>query len=164
MADLFLWISVVDECLHHPTGALERAAITEGYASVGNITQRLDVLENQFGRLIYRNSAGFRSGVPTFRGAALAELFVVIELLYNNSSLLHKSGFPGDQLHNLKELIIPLVHREALRIPDDKNSRRIRAAFEWRTRQLKTGRNHVHKKMPDWPKLSPSPVKARSGR
>ena len=70
LADLFLWIGVVDECLYHPVGAFERAAKTEGYGSVGNVTQRLDVLENEFGMLLYRNlSSGYRSGVPTFRGA-----------------------------------------------------------------------------------------------
>jgi hypothetical protein len=160
MADLFLWTSIVDECLYHPTGALERAAITEGYSSVGNVTQRLDFLEKQFGRLIYRNAAGIRSGVPTFRGAALAEFFVVIELLFTSSSRLHKSGLFGQQLHKLKTDVVSFVDKKSLRIPDKKNSSRIRAAHEWRCRQLKTGRNHIHKKLPDWPTLSPSPVKA----
>ena len=57
LADLFLLIRVVDECLYHPTGALGRAAKTEGYGSVGNVAQRLDVLENHFGRLFSRNSS-----------------------------------------------------------------------------------------------------------
>jgi hypothetical protein len=45
LADLFLWISVVDECLYHPTGAFDRAATMEGYGSLGNVANRLKVLE-----------------------------------------------------------------------------------------------------------------------
>jgi hypothetical protein len=60
----------------------------------------------------------------------------------------------------LKELVVRHVRRTARRVSDDTNSKRIKAALVWRTRQLKTGRTHVHKKMSDWPKLSPSPVRA----
>ena len=85
LADLFLWISVVDECLYHPTGAFDRAARTEGYGSLGNVANRLKVLEARFGKLFQENKASsrYRSGVPTPRGAALAEIFVLIELLYS---------------------------------------------------------------------------------
>jgi hypothetical protein len=36
LADLSLWINVVDECLYHPVGAFDRAAMTEGYGSLGS--------------------------------------------------------------------------------------------------------------------------------
>ncbi|MHC2644070.1 hypothetical protein ACVJGB_006938 [Bradyrhizobium liaoningense] len=159
LADLFLLIRVVDECLYHPTGALGRAAKTEGYGSVGNVAQRLDVLENRFGKLFYRNSSGgrrradprgdgrqgarlrsraedaradaqepaqrlfprqarllpgegqYRSGVPNFRAAALAELFAVIELLYSRAWSFGRAGFL-DELHKLKEIIVPPIAEE----------------------------------------------------
>jgi hypothetical protein len=210
LADLFLWISVVDECLYHPTGALDRAAKTEGYGSVGNVVQRLDVLEGRFGKLFYRNSPSdprradslgggrrlgarlrsrakgartdaqepaqrplprharlqpgegqYRSGVPTFRGAALAELFVVIELLYSRASSLEISGFL-DELRKLKGLILHLAPRSARRAPDDADQNRIRAALEWGSRRTKTGRRHDRKKMSDWPTFGVSPVKPRA--
>ena len=69
LADFFLWIRVVDEGLYHPIGGLDRAAMAEGYRSVGNVTQRLDVLESHFGMLLHRRGS-YRSGVPTFYGAA----------------------------------------------------------------------------------------------
>jgi hypothetical protein len=60
LADLFLWITVVDECQTHPMGAFERAAVTEGLKSYGNIQQRLKVLETRFGVLfqsLYKKGA-----------------------------------------------------------------------------------------------------------
>ncbi len=209
LADLFLLIRVVDECLYHPTGALGRAAKTEGYGSVGNVAQRLDVLENRFGKLFYRNSSGgrrradprgdgrqgarlrsraedaradaqepaqrlfprqarllpgegqYRSGVPNFRAAALAELFAVIELLYSRAWSFGRAGFL-DELHKLKEIIVHLSPRSAHRVLDDLDQNRIKASLTWRTRQLKTGRAHYRKKMSDWPPFSPSPVKPRA--
>lgn len=102
--------------LYHPTGAFDRVAKTEGYGSLGNVAQRLDVLESRFGTLFYRNSSsGYRSGVPTFRGAALAELFVVIELLYSLAPSLGKSGTLGE-LRKLKELVLNLAPRGARRV------------------------------------------------
>jgi hypothetical protein len=163
LADLFLWISVVDECLYHPVGAFERAAKTEGYGSVGNVTQRLDVLENEFGMLLYRNlSSGYRSGVPTFRGAALADLFAVIELLHSRALSLEISGFLDELLRKLKGPILDLAARRARRVGDDLGQNRIKTSLVWRTRQMKTGRSHDRKKMADWPTLGPSPVKPRT--
>jgi hypothetical protein len=179
LADLFLWISVIDECLYHPTGPFDRVAKTEGYGSLGNVAQRLDVLESRFGTLFYRNkrldvlesrfgtlyyrnsSSGYRSGVPTFRGAALAELFVVIELLYSLAPSLGKSG-NLDELRKLKELVLNLAPRRARRVPDDLDQNRIKASLEWRIRQLKTGRPHKHKKMSDWSTYGPSPVRPQA--
>jgi hypothetical protein len=161
LADFFLWIRVVDEGLYHPIGGLDRAAMTEGYRSVGNVTQRLDVLESHFGKLLYRRGS-YRSGVPTFRGVALAELFVTIELLYSRASSIGKSGFL-DELYNLKKLILRLAPRDARRVRDDSDHQpRIKASLVWRTRQLKTGRAHDRKKMSDWPPLGSSPVKPQA--
>lgn len=103
LADVFLWITVVDECQHHPRGAFQRAADSEGFKSEGNVQHRLLVLETLFGQLFQRpppkkpkerseeekshpthdRSKHYRSGVPTERGAALAELFAAIEHLYH---------------------------------------------------------------------------------
>jgi hypothetical protein len=158
LADLFLWVRVVDECLYHPIGGLDRAAITEGYRSVGNVTQRLDVLERHFGKLLYR-SGPYRSGVLTFRGAALAELFVTIELLYSRASSTGKSGLL-DELHDLKKVILRLAPKDARRARDESDHQpRIKAALIWHSRKLKTGSAHDRKKMSDWPPLGPSPVK-----
>jgi hypothetical protein len=135
----------------------------EDYGSVGNVTQRLDVLENEFGMLLYRNlSSGYRSGVPTFRGAALADLFAVIELLYSRALSLEISGFLDELLRKLKGPILDLAPRRARRVGDDLDQNRIKTSLVWRTRQMKTGRSHDRKKMADWPTLGPSPVKPRT--
>jgi hypothetical protein len=55
LADVFLWITVVDECQHHPRGAFERAAISEGFKSEGNVQHRLLVLETLFRQLFLRS-------------------------------------------------------------------------------------------------------------
>ena len=112
--------------LYHPTGAFDRVAKTEGYGSLGNVAQRLDVLESRFGTLFYRNSSsGYRSGVPTFRGAALAELFVVIELLYS-LAFLGKSGTLGE----LRKLSCSQPSPErSTSGPDDLDQNRIKASL-----------------------------------
>lgn len=119
LADLFLWITVVDECQYHPRGAFERAAVAEGLKSDGNVQQRLLVLETRFGTLFKRSppkkrkgrseeersspphdrSKRYRSGVLTDRGAALAELFATIEHLYYYA--LSVRGDPSGQLHDV---------------------------------------------------------------
>jgi hypothetical protein len=160
LADLFLWVRVVDECLYHPIGGLDRAAKTEGYGSVGNVSQRLDVLENHFGMLFYRNGS-YRSGVPTFRGVALAELFVTIELLYSRASSLGKSGFL-DELHSLKQLLLRVTPSYAHRVWDDSGQNRIKASFIWHHLRSKTWRGNEGKKMSGWPPYGPSPVRPRT--
>jgi hypothetical protein len=114
LADLFLWINVVDECLYHPAGAFDRAAMTEGYGSLGNVVNRIEKLEERFGQLFHPNklSSRNRSGVPTPRGAALAEILMLIELLFHWASTLEKSG-SFMKVRKLKELILYLVRRKA---------------------------------------------------
>jgi hypothetical protein len=162
LADLFLWISVVDECLYHPTGAFDRAAKTEGYGSLGNIANRLKVLEARFGKLFQENklSSRYRSGVPTPRGAALAEIFVLIELLYSWAETLEQKG-PFIEARKLKELILYLVPRRASRPrdQDDLDQSRISSSLVWRTRLFKTGLPHNPKSMAEWPTFGPSPIK-----
>jgi hypothetical protein len=55
LADLLLWINIVDECLYHPVGAFDRAATTEGYGSLGNVVQRIEKLQERFGPLFQPN-------------------------------------------------------------------------------------------------------------
>jgi hypothetical protein len=106
LADLFLWINVVDECLYHPAGDFDRAAVTEGYGSFGNVVQRIKVLEDRFGPLFqpHKLSPRNRSGAPTKRGAALAKIFMPMELLFHWASTLEKSG--SFEVRKLKELIL----------------------------------------------------------
>jgi hypothetical protein len=65
LADLYLWITLVDECLYHPIGAFERAAVTAGLKNRGTVTQRVKVLEAHFGQLFANRDASqrYRSGV-----------------------------------------------------------------------------------------------------
>jgi hypothetical protein len=163
LADLFLWISVVDECLYHPMGAFDRAAKTEGYGSLGNVANRLKVLETRFGKLFQENkssSSRYRSGVPTRRGAALAEIFVPIELLYSWAASLEQSG-SFTEVRKLKELILYLVPRRAPRPrdQDDLDTSRISSSGVWHTRLYKTGRLRNPKSMAEWPTFGPSPIK-----
>lgn len=109
----------------------------------------------------FYRSGPYRSGVLTFRGAALAELFVTVELLYSWASSPGKSGFL-DELHGLKKVILRLAPKDARRARDDSDHQiRIKAASIWHPRKLKTGRAHDRKKMSDWPPLEPSAVKPR---
>jgi len=93
-------------------GAFDRAAVTEGYGSLGNVVQRIKVLEDRFGLLFQPNKLPprNRSGVPTKRGAALAEIFMLMELLFHWASTLEKSG-SFTEVRKLKELILYLVGR-----------------------------------------------------
>jgi hypothetical protein len=84
-----MWITIVDECHHHPIGAFGRAALFEGCRSPSVVQQRVDVLERHFGRLFIKRSERAEVGrrqkrvpVLTPRGALFAELFVAIEHLY----------------------------------------------------------------------------------
>jgi hypothetical protein len=166
LADLFLWISVVDECLYHPVGAFDRAAVAEGYGSLGNVVQRLAVLEKRFGQLFRQGKvAGRRSGVPTPRGAALAEIFVLIELLYSWAESLEKSG-PKEisyiKVHKLKEFIdylIPSMAPRRVRDQDVFGGSRISTSLVWSGRLHKTGRPGQPKHMTQWKRFGPSPVK-----
>jgi hypothetical protein len=139
LADLFLWITIVDECQYHPRGAFERAAVTEGLKSGGNVQQRLSVLESRFGKFFKRpfpkkqdsqeeQSAErkgsvkkdrkkeapppprrYRSGVPTDRGAALAEIFATIEHLYHYALSLRGVQSESDNVIKVKNAIFRLV-------------------------------------------------------
>jgi len=166
LADLFLWINVVDECLYHPVGAFDRAAMTEGYSSLGNVVNRIEKLEERFGPLFRPNklSSRNRSGVPTSRGAALAEIFMLIELLFHWASTLEKSG-TFSEVRKLKELILYLVPRKALRVRDlaDLDQSRISESLVWRTRLFKTGLPHNPKRMSRWPNFGRSPIKSQAG-
>jgi hypothetical protein len=92
LADLFMWISVVDECHHHPIGAFGRAALKEGCRSPSVVQQRLDVLERCFGPLFVRarksdrvrdSRKAKRVPIPNSKGARLAEIFATVEHLYS---------------------------------------------------------------------------------
>jgi hypothetical protein len=163
LADLFLWINVVDDCHYHPVGTFDRAAVTEGYGSLGNVVQRIKVLEERFGPLFRPNkrSPRNRSGVPTQRGAALAEIFMLIELLFHWASTDKSRTFT--EVRELKELILYLVPRTAPRIPDqdDLDPSRIVRSLVWHNRLDRTGRPRNPKRMSEWPAFGPSPVKRR---
>jgi hypothetical protein len=138
--------------------------MTEWYGSLGNVVARIKVLEERFGPLFQPNklSPRYRSGVPTMRGAALAEIFMLIELPFHWASTLEKSG-TFTEVRKLKELILYLVPRTAHRVPDQDvmDPSRIVRSLVWRNRLYKTGRPCNPKRMSEWPHHGPSPVKPR---
>jgi hypothetical protein len=100
LADLFLWVTVVDQCQIHPRNGLEEASKAAKLKS-GQLQQRLKEMEKRFGPLFRKRvpkkktalekKSRFdshaarkqnRSGVPNTLGGALAEIFVTIEHLY----------------------------------------------------------------------------------
>lgn len=111
LADLFLWITLVDECLFHPIGAFERAAVKEGLSNRGTVTQRVEALESRFGQLFAEREASqrYRSGVPSFRGAALAEIFVLIEHLYRWALEIHENRASMNEVRAVKPFILHLI-------------------------------------------------------
>jgi hypothetical protein len=70
LADLFLWITLVDECLFHPIGAFERAAVKEGLSNRGTVTQRVEALESRFGQLFAegKHPSDIEAAFPRFAG------------------------------------------------------------------------------------------------
>jgi hypothetical protein len=149
LADIFLWITVVDECLYHPMGAFDRAAKTEGYGSVGNVVQRLKVLEDRFGTLFMKGPGRrrYRTGVPTARGAALAEIFVLIEHLFSWALSLKTATGYHVEVRKLKELILYLVPINPLRPPDQDDSVELRKTKElilYLGRRFR-GSNHIRR-------------------
>lgn len=90
LADLFLWIDIVDACQEHPNGGLMRAAADAGIANPENINHVIDRLEEQVGKTLFdyenvrdpnvRNR--IRDGRISSDGAFLAEVSVVIEHLW----------------------------------------------------------------------------------
>lgn len=172
LSDLFLWVTVVDECQHHPHGALERAAVVEGLKAGGNLNQRLTELESHFGKLFFDGSnvrprgkrpAGGRrnrSAVPNLRGAALAEIFVLIEYLYRWATAL--GGWPEQEYEDLKEFkqtVLPLLHLPPLRtLERSPGSNRINRSIVWRSRLEKRARTGSPAKFSDLEGMPPEPM------
>jgi hypothetical protein len=186
LADLFLWISVVDECLYHPMGAFDRAANTEGYGSLGNVVNRLQVLEDRFGALFEEiaednpnvairlkvlearlgttlegiGRSKRRSAVPSHQGVALAEIFVLIEQLYKFAlSFDERERAHVRQLRKLKEDIFKSLPNESLRAMDQEHSwLRLGASSRWLSR-LMTSKVRGNRKVSEWASLKPSQLK-----
>jgi hypothetical protein len=147
-------------------GAFDRAAMTEGYGSLGNVVNRIEKLEERFGQLFRPNklSSRNRSGVPTPRGAALAEIFMLIELMFHWASTLEKSG-SFSEVRRLKEFILYLVPRRATRVVDTDElgeSSRISISRVWSGRMHKTGLPHNPKRLSEWESFGKSPVKSQA--
>jgi hypothetical protein len=186
LADLFLWISVVDECLYHPIGAFDRAANAEGYGSLGNVVNRLQVLEARFGALFEEiaednpnvairlkvlearlgttlegiGRSKRRSAVPSRRGVALAEIFVLIEQLYKFAlSFDERERVHVRQLRKLKEDIFSSLSKEPLRAMDQEHPwLRLGASSRWLSR-LVTSKAGGPRKVTEWAPLKPSQLK-----
>jgi hypothetical protein len=142
LADLFLWITLVDECLFHPIGAFERAAVKEGLSNRGTVTQRVEALESRFGQLFAEREASqrYRSGVPSFRGAALAEIFVLIEHLYRWALEIHENRASMNEVRAVKPFILHLIPAYARRPIDESiEPDRIMMARVWVGRLSKAG-------------------------
>jgi hypothetical protein len=188
LADLFLWITVVDECHYHPRGAFERAASTEGLKSGGNVQQRLLVLEKRFGKLFRNQKRTFilekrppeetegededlyrkiplkryRSGVPTDRGAALAEIFVAIEHLYHYALSLGGKESEAKTVIGVKNAIFrrieePQIRREFDREIFETGQRRNRItrtqAWSHRLAVRRRLKKPVPKRLSDMPRM-----------
>jgi hypothetical protein len=152
LADLFLWITVVDEALVHPTKAFKRAAESEGIKSVGNVQNRLKVLEDRFGKLFEGSRPRrYRYGVPTPRGAALAELFVLIEQLWKRAISLKGPGRVAD----LKDSLLPYFPKESWRPADQIGTSRISGSLVWRGRLMQNPKTGKAKNLYDWPLRRP---------
>lgn len=121
LADLYLWITLVDECLYHPIGAFERAAVTAGLKNRGTVTQRVKVLEAHFGQLFANRdtSQRYRSGVPSYRGAALAEIFVLIEHLHRWALEIYENRASMNEVRAVKPFILHLIPAYAKRPLDE---------------------------------------------
>jgi hypothetical protein len=170
LSDLFLWITVVDECQYRPHGALERAAVVEGLTAGGNLNQRLSELESKFGKLFFdRSIVGrrdkrpanrrHRSAVPSHRGAALAEIFVLIEHLYRWATTI--GGWPEKEYQDVKEVkqaVMSLLHRPPLRTLEKRlGSDRIGRSIVWRSRLEKRARSNSPGKFSDLKPMHPEP-------
>jgi hypothetical protein len=176
LADLFLWITVVDECQFHPAGAFDRAAVTETLKSPGNIQQRLVELEARFGKLFYdghgirprpqkraRKPDGSRrrrnrSGVPSHRGAALAEIFVMIEHLYRWAVVLGPTEPEMNLVRGIKREVLALFPWPPIRNLDNRGPDRIVRSFKWRSRLEARARSDNPGKLSDMPPLRPTPT------
>ncbi|MEY9123785.1 hypothetical protein [Bradyrhizobium yuanmingense] len=170
LSDLFLWISVVDECQYRPHGALERAQIVEGFPTSGNLSQRLSELESKFGKLFFdRSIVGrrdkrpasrrHRSAVPSLRGAALAEIFVLIEHLYRWATTI--GGWPEKEYQDLKEVkqaVMSMLNWPPLRTLERTTGMdRIGRSIAWRSRLQKRKRSDSPGKFSDLKPMRPEP-------
>jgi hypothetical protein len=151
LSDLFLWITVVDECFVHPVKAFARAAEIEGIA-VGNVTHRVNVLEKHFGKLFQEGNRprAYRNGVITTRGAALAEIFVIIEQLYLRA--LSNNGAVG--VLELKDSLMPHFPQESWRRHDQFGTARIFRAMKWQQRLKADPKTGKTKGLHEWPSHS----------
>jgi hypothetical protein len=148
LADLFLWISVVDECQYHPSKAFDRAAKSENLKSAGIIQQGIKKLEGMFGKLFSdwnvlhpRRQRRNRNGVPNEYGIFLAEVFSIIEHLYFFSITAGQKDRPFSRrkYEKMIELVKDTVFIE---LPTE-----IRRAFDSEIYfSAQTDQNSVHKK------------------
>jgi hypothetical protein len=91
LADLILWVHVVDACLEHPVGGLTRAAGMLGLSSSVPVHQCIERLETALGVRLFklvkardpRERSAIRGGHISHRGIMLAEACACIEHLWN---------------------------------------------------------------------------------
>jgi hypothetical protein len=123
------------------------------FKSVGNVQNRLKVLEDQFGKLFEEGSRPrrYRYGVPTPRGAALAELFVLIEQLWKRAISLKGPGRVAD----LKDSLLPYFPKESWRPADQIGTSRISGSLVWRGRLMQNPKTGKAKNLYDWPLRRP---------
>jgi hypothetical protein len=164
LADLFLWMTVADECFVHPVKAFARAAAIEGIA-VGNVTHGVERLEKHFGELFKKGDRprASRNGVLSNRGAALAELFVMIELLYRMAL----GPVAAVSVMKLKDALMPHFPEDSWRRHDRLGTARVFRAMRWQQRLKAEPKKGKVKKLHEWPLNSsygrlPSPRSARS--
>jgi hypothetical protein len=144
--------------------------VVEGFTAGGNLNQRLSELESEFWKLFFDSSkvrrrdkrpAGrrYRSAVPSLRGAALAEIFVLIEHLYRWATTI--GGWPEKEYQDVKEVnqaVLSLLHLPPLRTLEGRpKSDRISRSIVWRSRLEKWTRTKSPAKFSGLKSMVPEP-------
>jgi hypothetical protein len=176
LADLFLWVTVVDQCQIHPRNSLD-AASEAAKMNSGHVQKRLKMIEKRFGplfreRLLEKMTAEeengrtarkrYRSGVPNTLGGALAEIFATIEHLYLYALTLQRrdgGADPFPEVIEAKKAVLKAIPVTPLRELDRVKLRvrrdRITRSLVWAHRIRKRRRTGLPQRFSDLPKMHP---------
>lgn len=170
LADLFLWITVVDHCQIHPRNGLEEASKAAKMNS-GQLQQRLREIEKRFGPLFRKRAAEKktvsasrkhnRSGVPNVLGGALAEIFTTIEHLYLYALTLRDNGStnPFPEVIEAKRAVMKAISvtplRDLDRVKLTLRRDRITRSQLWAKRIERRESTGEPERLSDLPKIDP---------
>ncbi|AND87815.1 hypothetical protein [Bradyrhizobium diazoefficiens] len=176
LADLFLWVTVVDQCQIQPRNGLE-ATSEAAKLNSGQVQKRLKVIEKRFGPLFRKRIAEKttaqeenghaarkqnRSGVTNTLGGALAEIFATIEHLYLYAlTLKRRDGAvdPFPEVIEAKKAVLKAIPvtplRELDRVKLKVRRDRITRSQVWAHRIRQRQRTGTPKRFSDLPKMHP---------